>query len=105
MAEIRGTADAALQAVAASISSYEQDHPQAEAVLYRQNSVSIRVRIIDPDLQGVEEADRHDLIWNLFAGLSEDIQSQITLLLLLTPDETAMSFANYEFDHPVPTGL
>ena len=29
----------------------------------------------------------------------------LTLLLLLTPDETQMSIANFEFDHPIPSSL
>jgi stress-induced morphogen len=105
MSEIRGQSDAALDAIAAAIEPYERAHADAEVVIYRQNSVSIRIRIIDPDFNGMERADRHDAIWGLFDGLSDDIQSQVTLLLLLTPEETSTSFANFEFDHPVPSGL
>lgn len=105
MAEIRGQSDATLEAIDAALAPYEAAHANAEAVIYRQNSVSVRIRIIDPDFDGIEKEDRHDTIWALFNGLPEDTQSQVTLLLLLTPDETEMSFANFEFDHPIPSSL
>jgi hypothetical protein len=105
MAEVRGQSDATLDAIKAAIEPYEQAHADAEVVIYRQNSVSIRIRIIDPDFNGIDKGDRHDGIWALFDGLPEDVQSQITLLLLLTPDEKNLSFANVEFDHPVPSVL
>lgn len=37
--------------------------------------------------------------------LSEDQQSEISLLLLLTPEEAEISFANDEFDNPIPSQL
>lgn len=105
MPEIRGQSDATLDAIAAALAPYEDAHPSAHVVIYRQNSVSVRVRITDPDFDGTTRADRHETVWACFGGLSEDDQSQITLLLLLAPAETAISFANYEFDHPIPSNL
>ena len=105
MAQIRGECDATLDAIAAALAPYENAHPDAHVVIYRQNSVSVRIRITDPDFEGTTKADRHDTVWACFGGLSEDDQTQITLLLLLTPDETPVSFANYEFDHPIPSNL
>ena len=37
--------------------------------------------------------------------LQNVLQSDISTLLLLTPDETNASFANFEFDDPVPSKL
>jgi stress-induced morphogen len=76
-----------------------------EIEVYRQNSVSLRVRIVDPDFAGVSRADRHEIVWRYLEKLPESVQSQVSLLLALTPDETKVSFANYEFDHPIPSSL
>ena len=80
-------------------------HPAAEIDSYRYNSASIRIRVIDPDFLGISRADRDDQIWEILGKLSEDVQSQITLVLLLTPEETKTSFANMEYDNPTRTRL
>ncbi len=105
MLEIRGNIDASLQAIADALAGYEMHHPQAEVTVYRQNSASVRVRIVNPDFVDLSKADRHDAIWQHFKDLPEDVQSQISLLLLLSPDERGVSFANVEFDNPVPSRL
>jgi hypothetical protein len=63
------------------------------------------VRILDPDFKGMDKAERHDAIWDRFNDLDEEIQSDVSLLLLLTPEEARTSFANMEFDHPVSSRL
>ena len=40
-----------------------------------------------------------------FQEFPEDVQSDISLLLLLTPDETKASMVNFEFDDPLPSRL
>ena len=105
MIEIRGQSDPSIEAIAAALASYGNAHADAEVVLYRQNSVSVRIRIIDPDFAGIAKADRHETVWAYLNGLPDHVQSQVTLLLLLTPEETAMSFANVEFDNPIPSSL
>lgn len=105
MVQIRGDCDSDLELIAAALSRYEGEHEEADVVAYRQNSVSVRIRIVDPDFLGVSKAERHDQVWSLLESLPEDVQSQVTLLLPLTPDETSESFANYEFDHPIPSTL
>jgi stress-induced morphogen len=82
---------------------YLPSHPQAEIAAYRQNSVSIRLRIIDPDFRGKNRVARDRRISALLAKLPEGVESQISVLLLLTPEETRMSFANFEFEDPVPS--
>lgn len=102
---IRGRADQDLKQVRKAIASYHAEHPQADGELYRHSSVSLRVRIIDPDFAGMSRAERHQTIWRCFEELPEEIQSQISVLLLLSPDEVHSSFANTEFDDPVPSKL
>src|SRR4051812_17110519 len=102
---VRGVNDSIIGQVLGALRTYEGQHPDARIEAYRQNSVSIRVRIIDPDFSGVSRAERHDIVWRFLEELPEDVQSQLSLLLLLTPDETQMSIANFEFDHPIPSSL
>jgi stress-induced morphogen len=102
---IRGTGDRSIDSVADALSKYEQQHPAARIDVYRQNSVSIRVRIVDQDFDGTSRADRHEIVWRFLAGLPEKVQSQVSLLLTLTPKEIKTSFANLEFDNPIPSSL
>jgi len=106
MVTIRGkNIDDCLQAVADALAEYEKQHPKASVEVYRQNSASVRARIVDPDFDGVSKADRHDAVWAFVKDLPEEQQAEISLLLLLVPGELKMSFASYEFDHPVPSQL
>ena len=84
---------------------YEKDHPSADIEVYRQSTSSIRIRVIDPDFKGMDMAERDDAIWKFLEQAPEDVQSQITFLLLLRPQETKKSFANMEFEDPVPSHL
>ena len=45
---IRGDTDDALVSVEESMNEYEGLHSDAQIDLYRQNSISIRIRVIDP---------------------------------------------------------
>lgn len=91
--------------ITAALRPYLDQHPNAVEESYPQNSASIRVRVIDPDFQGIDRFDRHDLIWPYLETLPEHIMMQITVLLLLTPEETATSFANTDFENPIPSRL
>lgn len=84
---------------------YGKHHPKAKIEVYRYNPAAIRIRILDPDFAGIHEFRREDLIWEIIDKLPEDPASQITLVLLLTPEEAERSHASFEFDNPVPTTL
>ena len=94
-----------VQQVLDILETYKREHPRAIVDAYRQNSASIRVRVVDPDFEGIGRFARHDRIWNLLQELPENILSQITVLLPLTPEETKTSFANMDFDNPIPSRL
>lgn len=96
---------AEVRAILDILESHKTSHPKAEITAYRQNSGSIRIRIIDPDFRPLDKALRHDQVWELLERLPEDIQSQITVLLLLSPDETKRSIANMDFENPIPSRL
>jgi stress-induced morphogen len=97
--------DAEVQAIYEVLKRHERSHPKAQIRSYRQNSGSIRIRVIDPDFEKLDKALRHDQIWELLEQLPEDIQSQITVVLLLTPEEAKTSFANMDFENPIPSRL
>jgi hypothetical protein len=98
-------ADSAVQQVLDTLTAYDNRHAKESIEAYRQNSASIRVRILDPDFHGLDRAEREDLIWAILDQLPDGIRSQITQLLLLTPGEASSSFANFEFENPIPSNL
>jgi len=100
---VRGKSDKTIKKIIDALRSYERDHPQAQIELYRQNPVSVRVRILDEDFARIGKAERHQAVWGYFDCLSEEEQSDISMLVLLTPKETARSMANLEFEDPVPS--
>lgn len=103
--EIKGKPDAALEQVKAAMEEYLTRSPGAKIQLYRQNSVSIRIRIIDPSFKGLSKGERHDLIWPLIEKLPYELQQDISVLLLLTAEEMKESLMNIEFEDPSPSRL
>jgi len=101
----RGTTDEVIDSIRAALSEYLESHPCAKIDLYRQNRVSVRIRIVDPDFSGRAKPQRSDEVWRRLERLPEEVQNDISTLLLLAPEETSMSFANFEFDNPVPSTL
>lgn len=82
---------------------YVSGHPKAQVSVYRYNPVSIRIRVVDPDFEGMSIADREDVIWKILEKLPEDIISDISVGLFITPEEQPDSLMNFEFDHPSPS--
>lgn len=97
--------DTQVQQIRDALSQYESDHRNARIEVRRQNSVSIRIRIVDPDFAGLDRVDREPAVWGVLKTLPEDIFTNITMLLLLSPSETQGSLANQEFDDPIPSRL
>lgn len=84
---------------------YGSMHPRAKITVYRYNAVSIRVRIVDSAFKGLGLVARENLVLPIVRELPENIQEQITMLLLLTPQESRSNLLSAEFDHPVPSLL
>jgi hypothetical protein len=101
----RGSSDPVIERLKKALASYQADHPRAQIDLYRQNSVSVRIRIIDPSFARLSKGQRSDLAWKYLDRVPDEAQSDISTLLLLTPEETKTSFANFEFEDPVPSNL
>lgn len=97
--------DAILRQIAKVLGEYAANHPKAEIEAYRHNSVSVRIRIINPEFAGRSRVQREDEVWAILDQLSEETLADISLLLLFTPEEARKSFANAEFDNPLPSTL
>jgi hypothetical protein len=97
---IRGSSDDTLLSIKTALQDYDEQHPDARIELYRQNSISVRIRVIDPAFVRMEKSDRHEKVWGHLEKLPEEVQSDISMVVLLTPEEAKMSLANLEFDDP-----
>jgi len=95
--------DRVLKQIVEVLKQYDAAHPHAEIEAYRHNSVSVRVRVIDPDFEGTDRVQREDEIWPLLGQLPDETAAEVSLLLLFTPEEAKKSFANAEFDDPIPS--
>lgn len=82
--------------------AYGISHAEAQISAKRRNH-SIRIRIIDPGFRGLSLGERDDLLSKVLETFSENLQSQITMLLLLTPEEARSDLLNMEFDDPRPS--
>jgi stress-induced morphogen len=84
---------------------YGAQHPGAKIDVYRYNSASIRIRIIDSAFAGKTIPEREEMVWPILEGLPERTQSEITVLLVVTPGESKHSMMSMEFDDPTPSEL
>jgi stress-induced morphogen len=82
---------------------YREKHPRAIIDAYRYNPACVRVRVIDPDFQGLDRIERDNLIWKVLETLPDDVQSEISMLVLVTPRERKKSGSNLEFEDPTPS--
>ena len=98
-------ADPAINQIAARLAEYEHEHPAAKTEIYRQNPVSIRIRVIDPRFAGIDRIDREEEIWRRLEALPEEVLADVTMLLVLTPAEAETSLASIEFEHPLQSRL
>lgn len=107
MAELtRGKPDQTTRALKNALDAYEQGHADAKASLYRQNSGSVRIRVLDPAFARMSIPARHRSVWRYLSGrVDSDAMQQVSLLLLLDPDEMGSSFMNVEFEDPTPSRL
>jgi hypothetical protein len=94
-----------IEIIRAALGEYGKEHPKAIIQVKRQNPVAVRIRIVDPDFSDIDLADRERTVWKILDKLPARVRSDITFLLLITPQEKHESLASFEFDHPVPSRL
>jgi hypothetical protein len=101
---VRGNADPEVQALKAALDAYEAKHSGAEAALYRNNPASIRLRVIDRRFEGMTKSRRHADVWEFLAArVPEDTLADVSLVLTIAPGELKKSFANFQFEEPIPS--
>ena len=102
----RGPQDNTVLRIRDALNDYERHHPGAVASVYRQNSASIRIRIVDERFSGQSKGQRHDDAWRFIADqLDSDTSEEVSMLILLAPSEQRSSFINTEFDDPLPSRI
>lgn len=97
--------DPVLRQISKSLEQYAAGHPSAAIEVYRYDNVSVRIRIIDSSFKAMSRGQREDDLWTLLHQLPEEVVSEISLVLLLTPAEAKRSFASIEFDDPIPSRI
>jgi hypothetical protein len=95
---ILGTPDTVTEAIRDALQPYAQSHPAAEVHVYRYSPVSVRARIVDPEFRNKSRSERHKIVWPLLYRLDEDSLAELTMLVLLPPEERDSSVANKDFD-------
>jgi stress-induced morphogen len=100
----QGNADAEVKSLKDALDEYETAHPGAEAAIYRQNSASIRLRVIDHRFEGMTKSRRHADVWDFLAErVPKDTLADVSLVLAVAPAELRHSFANFDFEQPTPS--
>lgn len=84
--------------------AYVAAHPGAVIETYKRYPTSIRIRVVDPDFAGLDLVEREKEIWPILRTLPDEIRSNITMLVLVAPDD-GPSLANLEFEDPSPSLL
>jgi hypothetical protein len=81
--------------------------PNASVEVYRYNSVSIRIRVLDSVFKDKNRVEREAIVLPVIRKLPQATRDDITILLLLTPAEHRKggSMLDLEFDDPMPSKL
>jgi stress-induced morphogen len=83
------------------------DHPaEYPPAAYRYNSASIRVRVVSEQFSGKDRVERSELVYPILEkNLPRDTWEDITLILLLAPEEMDEALMNLEFENPTPSEI
>jgi|SRR6516162_6432495 hypothetical protein len=84
---------------------FTQHPPDYPPTAYRYNSASIRVRVVDESFRGKSRSEREKMALPVVRTLPEETQEDITILLLLSPEDLERSPMNLEFEAPSPSLL
>ena len=95
--------DVEVQQILDVLAKYRRTHKKAQIDVRRRHEVSIRIRIIDTDFRGLNRVEREPEVLKLLKKLPDEVYADITMLLLLTPEEVPNSFANLEFENSIPS--
>jgi stress-induced morphogen len=88
------------KAVEQLIDKHFPNSPKNLPRVYRYSPVSIRARIVDDRFRGKNRSEREKMVQPLIRGLPDEVQEDLTILLLLAPDELKDSLMNREYENP-----
>ena len=71
----RGQSDETIEKIVGGLRTYEANHPKAKIDLYRQNPVSVRVRIVDPHFAGKSKSERSQEAWKYLDNVPDGAHS------------------------------
>jgi hypothetical protein len=73
--------------------------PQA----YRYNPACIRLRIVSPRFRAKDRVERHDMVTAMLESrLPKATWWDVSMLVLLSPEDIEESWSNLEFENPTP---
>ena len=74
---------------------------EPERVIYRYNSVSVRVRIVSQKFRGKSMAEREEMVNEALGSVPPEMTDDISILFMLTPGEAKKpQKLLIEFDNP-----
>lgn len=97
--------DCEVEEIERALSAYQKKHTDAKIDIQRRHEVSIHIRIIDPDFEGVDRGDREPEVWKALKSVPDETFQNISVIHLFAPSELERSFANMEFENPIPSLL
>ena len=97
--------DDILAEIVGVLERYSADHPTSVVEVYRHGQYAVRIRVTDPRFTGWSKTDRHNSVWPYLSRLPDDVLGDVYLLICVTPEEKATSFASMEFDDPIPAAI
>lgn len=101
----RGREDDQLNQVRDALQSYQDSRRNAEIPFYEQNPHSIRICIIDASFRTRPVQDREEEIWWELSDVDDATYGNVTLLVMLGPEEAKDSLLYLGFMHPLPPQL
>lgn len=95
----QGRIDATTKEIATLLDAeYRTKHQAAQIEVYRYNPASIRIRIVDLDFKGKSRTERDNEVWPILQKLPDSSRLDITMCLLLAPEEKESSVTSVEFE-------
>ena len=99
----RGTPDPTIDAIVECLRPYDAQNPGAKIEVYRQNPVSVRLRVVDPTFKQLSRSERSKVVWPILRQLPDDVLQEISFVILVPPEEETSSMSSREFDDPLPS--
>ena len=95
--------DSELQRLGDALAQYGRANPNARVDLIRENSAAIQIRVTDPQFAGLSKVERSNKVWPFIRLLPEELQDEISALVLLAPQDRLPFDVGEQFAPSQPT--